>query len=200
MKLGTGLLLAFGAGMLGLAGYGAVTLIQHGGLPFQRLRVASESMAPTLRPETTIMALKTPAEALRRGDVAVFAVEDDKWIKRVVGLPGDRIAMRDGRLILNGKAVPQSDAGFMAIEDGHARILTEQLPGSRAAYRVLDSGPTLGDEMAEITVPPGRFFVLGDNRDNAADSRFPAGPTGGSGMVAFADIYGIVRPEDLNSD
>lgn len=200
MKLGTGLLLVFGAGMLGLAGYGAVTLIQHGGLPFQRLRVVSESMAPTLRPETTIMARKTPAEALRRGDVAVFAVEDNKWVMRVVGLPGDRIAMRDGRLVLNGKPVPQTDAGVMTIDGVHARVLAERLPGSRAAYRVLDSGVTRGDEMAEVTVPAGRFFVLGDNRDNAADSRFPAEPMGGSGMIAFADIYGIVRPEDLNSD
>ncbi|MEG3180207.1 signal peptidase I [Sphingomonas sp. LT1P40] len=198
MKLRTGLLLAVIVLILAVAGYGAAVLVLNDGLPFRKMRTVSESMAPTLRSGTTITARKRAPAELRRGDIAVFSVGDSFWIMRVAGLPGDRIGMRDGVVILNGKPIAQTDAGKLSIEGREARVRTERLPGEAQSHRVLDLEPTQGDNVPDVTVPARRLFVLGDNRDNAADSRFPAGPVGGSGLVSFENVYGIVPPEEID--
>jgi signal peptidase I len=135
----------------------------------------------------------------QRGDVVVFrwpGARSQIWVKRVIGLPGDRIALRDGRVSINGTPVDvQPDGtGQAENEDGSlapAARFTETLPGPRQhmIYKLMANNPL--DNMAEVVVPPEHLFVMGDNRDNSADSRVPV-RAGGVGMLPVENLVGRV--------
>jgi signal peptidase I len=135
----------------------------------------------------------------RRGDVVVFRWPGDRaqvWVKRVIGLPGDRIALDRGRVWINGKAVglrPDGN-GEAENEDGSAIAaarFVETLPGGREHLIFKLPGVDPLDTMAETVVPPGHLFVMGDNRDNSADSRVPL-RAGGVGMLPVDNLVGRV--------
>jgi signal peptidase I len=147
-----------------------------------------------------------------RGDVVVFnhtAVRQD-YIKRVIGLPGDRIQVRDGLLYINDVPVEVEEAGFFTetfqpqgpraekprcmngtVGIGAECVLQrsiETLPNGNR-HNVLNIGDQASDNTGVFTVPAGHYFVMGDNRDNSTDSRFPR-TTGGVGFLPYEDIVG----------
>jgi signal peptidase I len=130
----------------------------------------------------------------QRGDVAVFRLPKDgqtDYIKRVIGFPGDRIQMRRGILFLNGEAVkrePRPD--FVELDPFGGEVRTkryrETLPNG-VSYDTLDLYENgSADNTQEYVVPPGHFFMMGDNRDNSTDSRVLSQV----GYVPFENLIG----------
>ena len=144
-------------------------------------------------PETRRVFSGTP----KRGDVVVFRWPGDRsqaWVKRVVGLPGDRIQMRQGQLFINDHAASLKPDGVGEAEDDNggsepAYRYIETLPNgvSHAILKLRDNGRL--DNTPEVTVPSGRLFVMGDNRDNSADSRVPV-REGGVGLLPMDNLVG----------
>jgi len=163
----------------------------------QSFHIPSGSMVPTLLVGDFILVDKVtyhfrPPE---RGDVVVFHFPLDEhiyYIKRIVGVPGDRIEVKNGRLYVNGKPCKYQPVGdFSYYENGEkfkGKLFYEFLPkksGGVKKHYVLKTG-TEGDNTEEFTVPKGKYFMMGDNRNNSYDSRY-------WGFVDRSKIVGIAR-------
>jgi len=179
----------------------------------QPFRIPSGSMQPTLAVGDYIVVTKwsygygrysfAPLEGLlphgrlfasepHRGDVIVFRPEpepDRDFIKRLIGMPGDRIQMNNGVLFINGEAVPRERIGVTdECPDGQnfsreATLFRETLPNG-VSYVTCDKGMTELDNTREFVVPAGHYFMMGDDRDNSDDSRRMVG------MVPFENLVG----------
>jgi signal peptidase I len=135
-----------------------------------------------------------PAE---RGDVVVFKTPRDNstdYIKRIIGLPGDRVQMRAGRLFINDAMVEREPMEDFLLEESYGSVARvrqyrETLPNG-VSYRVLDLEPEGANDDTEVfVVPAGHYFLLGDNRDNSQDSRVPVA-RGGVGFVPAINLVG----------
>jgi signal peptidase I len=130
----------------------------------------------------------------KRGDVVVFKLPTDgttDYIKRVIGLPGDRIQMKRGILHINGEAVPRKPDGEF-VEQGpfggpvRAKRYIETLPNGVSYHVLKQSDEGAANDTQEYVVPAGHFFMMGDNRDNSQDSRFLSAV----GYVPFDNLIG----------
>lgn len=161
---------------------------------------------------------RVPAGMPERGDVVVFrapGTDDEDWVKRVIGLPGDRIEVRGGRVILNGRRLPRERIADFAMPitpnspcrvvegaiprisaDGGTCLYTqyrETLPNGRR-YTTLDElGDGDTDNFGPVTVPADSLFVMGDNRDDSSDSRVPVSLHG----VGFLPVENVLGPAEI---
>jgi signal peptidase I len=176
-------------------------------------RIPSGSMFPTLLigdhlfVNKFVYGIKLPFTRVRlpglrepeRGDVIVFSVAKrgpqtfpadlrpdlptEEFVKRIVGIPGDRLEFRGGRVFLNGEPIETRPVG-QPFEDDAGRILArEEVRLGERSFQILDDPQVSLPEPPPLVVPPGRYFMLGDNRDHSKDSRF-------WGTVDLAEIKG----------
>ena len=134
----------------------------------------------------------------KRGDIIVFKLPSDgqtDYIKRLIGLPGDKIQVTHGRLIINGEVVPREPIQpFNTVSHFNkpmeAPQYLETLPGG-VQHRIIqiDGDDGAFDNTKVYEVPPGHYFMMGDNRDNSSDSRL-SGDQGGVGYVPFENLIG----------
>ena len=127
----------------------------------------------------------------RRSDIVIFdsKAADTRLVKRVIGLPGDTVEMRDNRLIING-----IEAGYSSVERvSDAAFAIESYPGMSHRIELTPMGGSRLATFGPVKVPQGRYLVLGDNRDNSADSRV-------YGFIPRDEIVGSAKTVVLSLD
>lgn len=130
----------------------------------------------------------------RRGDVIVFRLPRDPeqvWVKRLIGLPGDRIQVQGGVVFVNQLALPQSVIGRTFDHDNPqrpVRLVRETGPDGRSHILYDGGSGQAGDDTGIYVIPPGFYFMMGDNRDNSLDSRWPQEV--GVGLLPATNVIG----------
>jgi len=168
----------------------------------ETFKVPSASMVPTILPGDRFFADKRVGHRggppVHRGDIAVFVYPNDRtmmYVKRIVGLPGDRIEIDGMRVLVNGQTIVGDE-----VHDLGSAELNRQLADHRAfretvdgkSYVVLWRKDGAHDALTTI-VPSGQVFVLGDNRDSSRDSRY-------FGTLPLADVSGVARQVGFSAD
>jgi signal peptidase I len=148
---------------------------------FEPFEVVSDSMLPTLVSGDRLLVNKLAAP--RRGDVVVFERGSEHFVKRVVGLPGERVEVRGPHLRVNGVEADAWPTGTLRFDGAGRTLGGERERLGEVEHDVLDD-LAAGRRAGVFEVPPDHYFVLGDNRDHSADSR-------DYGAIASAEIIGV---------
>ena len=150
-------------------------------LAFQPFTIPSASMEPTLFQGDYIIVFKLPRDPHM------------DYIKRLIGLPGDKVQIKHGTVFINDKPIPQKPAGTTTIDLGgfqqKADRLIETMPNGKTytTYQVNPDDPAENTDVYQV--PKGEYFFMGDNRDNSLDSRFPP-ENDGVGFVPAENLEG----------
>jgi signal peptidase I len=178
LLMGTGSLLSY-----------ALNVRDHMIQPF---RIPTASMYPTISPRDRVIAVKNAYRTTdpQRGDIILFPDPDNrhdfwtKYIKRVIAIAGDTVAVKDGDVYVNGAMLARRLIGPGAVSGTTGQIFSEDNNGAK--YRIFISQGHLAPDLPEITVPKNECFVLGDNRNEARDSRY-FGPIPITGILGKFD-------------
>ncbi len=199
----------------GLAGLMVVGLFLASRAFWAPYIITAGSMKPTLHVGDFMIAQTLGAYQPARGDVVVFRHPRNGMdtVKRIIGLPGDQVQMAGGRLLLNGRVLeiaslgnfyeiyrPQGAMGLRPIcvngplADGDfcLKPLFRETMADGRSYRILDFEEGFADSTDVFEVPADQLFMMGDNRDNSNDSRWPV-IWGGMGFVPIENVYGRAR-------
>jgi signal peptidase I len=159
-------------------------------------RILVDKLAYDVRLPLTHVSLRHLADP-QRGDIVVLDshAARERLVKRVIGLPGDEVAMRGNMLFINGHAVSYAAGSYQGIHDdlkNPARYEVERYGDMHHAIRLSEYWPSPASNFGPVKVPPGQYLLLGDDRDNSEDSRylgfFPRGEILGRSRYVVASL------------
>lgn len=179
-------------------------------------RIPSSSMVPTLLDGDHLLCNKRAylQEPIERGDVVVFHLATENgslylvderpslprsaFVKRVVGIPGDRIRIQKGSVVFNGQLLTNHSSGVLDLP-GESLTIFEETLGDRI-HRIARRPSAEPPDFPEVVVPPGRYLLMGDHRDNSYDSRYFGAVPREDILGKVAQVYFAFDPSGKNID
>lgn len=165
---------------------------------FHAYSIESTSMEPTLQIDERVPADRQPddcgdVDGFEPGDIVIRRRGEQRWISRIVAGPEQTVEMRSGLLMIDGRPVNRSSDGRTVLAGREGEIFTETLPNGRAYQTFQHDGVASVDDMPGLALGPSQWFLMGDNRRNAVDSRI-------DGPIGSVDLCGLVTHLYLSQD